>query len=131
MNFGAVYENAVAQELSAAGVALRYFRSSRKGEIDFLVEDEDCRVTPIEVKSGKDYRLHTALNNLLETKECGIDQAFVLSEANVSIGERKGKPVIYLPLYMAPLLAERATMLVPGEAGLSALSSLDAAPPQF
>ncbi len=133
VNFGAVYENAVAQELTAAGVPLRYFRSSRKGEVDFLVEDARGRVLPVEVKSGKDYKLHTALNNLLGTVSYGIEEAVVLSEANVSAGERSGKPVWYLPLYMAWLVAEGAA---PGGEGAgrraaALLSSVDAAPPAF
>lgn len=98
--FGAVYENVVAQELKSAGYDLCYYNNNRKGEIDFLIETGSGSVVPIEVKSGKDYKLHTALNNLLGTQEYGIDQAFVLSEHNVSRGERQGKPVYYLPLYM-------------------------------
>jgi hypothetical protein len=62
-------------------------------------------VLPIEVKSGKDYKLHTALNNLLGTAEYGIRRAYVLSEHNVSRGGRMGKPVHYLPLYMTMCLA--------------------------
>ena len=56
-------------------------------------------------QTGKDYKLHVALNNLLGTAEYGIGRAYVLSEHNVSRGERKGKPVYYLPLYMAMCLA--------------------------
>lgn len=104
-NFGAVYENVVAQELLASGFPLRYFHHSKRGEVDFLVETAGGSVLPIEVKSGKDYKLHTALNNLLGTAEYGIERAYVLSEHNVSAGERKGKPVHYLPLYMTMCLA--------------------------
>lgn len=100
MNFGAVYENIVAQQLVTAGFPLRYFQNNRKGEVDFVIEDSEGRVVPIEVKSGKDYKLHVALNNLLATPDYGVPWAFVLSEANVSIEERDGKPVYYLPLYM-------------------------------
>ena len=106
VNFGAVYENCVAQELAAHGIELRYYRNSRHGEVDFLLETEHGEVIPVEVKSGKDYKLHTALNNLLGTREWNIKRAIVLSEANVSIGERQGKPVFYLPLYMAFCVAE-------------------------
>ena len=100
MNFGAVYEKIVAQQLVTAGFPLRYFQNNRKGEVDFVIEDSEGRVVPIEVKSGKDYKLHVALNNLLATPDYGVPWAFVLSEANVSIEERDGKPVYYLPLYM-------------------------------
>ena len=109
VNFGAVYENAVAQELAALRSPLRYFHHSRKGEVDFLIETKKGAVLPVEVKSGKDYKLHTALNNLLGTPEYGIEEAVVLSEANVSQGQREGKPVHYLPLYMAGLVAAEAS----------------------
>lgn len=100
VNFGAVYENVVAQELAAAGYLLCYYNSNRKGEMDFLVETNTGDVVPVEVKSGKDYKRHAALNNMLETDGYGIGYAYVLSEANVSCGQRLGKPVYYLPLYM-------------------------------
>ena len=108
VNFGAVYENAVAQALAAAGSPVRYYNDNRKGEVDFLMETRDGKVLPIEVKSGKDYKVHTALNNLLGTQEYGIGHAVVLSEANLSVGERQGKPVYYLPLYMEGLVADEA-----------------------
>lgn len=100
VNFGAVYENFVAQELIAAGVGLYYYHSSKKGEVDFLMEKAAGGVLPIEVKSGKDYKLHTALNNLFGTEEYGIDKAVVLTEANVSVSRRGEKRIVYLPLYM-------------------------------
>ena len=67
VNFGSVYENVVAQELAALRSPLRYYHHSRKGEVDFLIETRKGVVLPIEVKSGKDYKLHTALNSLLGT----------------------------------------------------------------
>lgn len=131
VNFGAVYENAVAHELSAAGVPLRYYYSSRNGEVDFLIEDNAGRVIPLEVKSGKDYKLHTALNNLLGDEQRGVEHAYVLSEHALSIRERKGKPVIYVPLYMASFIVERAAKSEPDERSSTFLSSLDATPPAF
>ncbi len=107
-NFGAIYENAVAQEIKAAGFSLYYYHHSRKGEVDFLLETGEGGIVPVEVKSGKDYRLHVALNNLLGTKEYGIDCAYVLSENNVSVEERAGKTVCYLPLYMCMCFASEA-----------------------
>ena len=100
-NYGAVYENVVAQQLLCAGFPLLYYNNNRKGEIDFLVETNEGGIIPIEVKSGKDYKLHTALNNLLGTRDYPIDYAYVLSEFNTTQQERHGKPVYYLPLYMA------------------------------
>lgn len=109
VNFGSVYENAVAQALFCENPKLHYFHSSRKGEVDFIVERDDGSLLPIEVKSGKDYKLHTALNNLLGTSDFGIDEACVLSMGNIEHAERKGKPVWYLPLYMAFCIAEQTS----------------------
>lgn len=106
VNYGAVYENYVAQELTAMGVKLRYFHNSRKGEVDFIAETEKAEVLPIEVKSGKDYKMHSALNNLLASSEYAIPRAVVFSEGNVEVGDKQGKEVLYLPLYMVGLLAE-------------------------
>ena len=122
VNFGAVYENYVAQELAAAGVRLYYHHHSRRGEVDFLMEKAVGGIVPIEVKSGKDYKLHTALNNLLGTSEFGIQEAIVLSEANVSVGERCGKPVVYLPLYMVGLVSAQGASRASSESLLSKVS---------
>ena len=106
VNYGAVYENYVAQELSAMGVKLRYFHHSRKGEVDFIAGTEKAEVLPIEVESGKDYKIHSALNNLLSSSEYDIPRAVVFSEGNVEVGEKQGKEILYLPLYMVGILAE-------------------------
>lgn len=122
INFGAVYENAVAQELVCHDPSLYYFRNNRKGEVDFIIERDDGSLLPIEVKSGKDYKLHTALNNLLSTEDFDINEACVLSMANVSQGARAGKPVHYLPLYMTFCIAEQTG---------GSLAGVQIAPPKF
>ena len=104
VNFGGVYENVVAQELASRGVPLHYYHHSRLGEVDFLGESSGAAL-PIEVKSGKTYRRHVALNNLLRSEEYGIPRAYVLCEGNVSDEVREGKLVRYLPLYMLPFVA--------------------------
>lgn len=106
VNFGSVYENVVAQELAAHQVPLHYYHHTRLGEVDFMGEARGS-VLPIEVKSGKGYRRHVALNNLLRSHEFGINGAYVLSEANVSVEEREGGIVCYLPLYMLPFVAQQ------------------------
>ena len=99
VNFGSVYENAVAQELIANGFRTKYFNSKRHGELDFVVE-RDGLVVPIEVKSGKDYKRHSALSSVMACREYGIEQAYVLNNDNVSTD---GK-VAYLPVYMTMFL---------------------------
>ena len=96
INYGAVYENVVAQELLAHGFEnLFYYNSKKMGEVDFVAE-LNGKVFPIEVKSGKDYARHCALNNILDCKEYDIPAAIVLCNDNTS---QKGK-VKYLPVYM-------------------------------
>ncbi len=60
---------------------------------------------PVEVKSGKTYKRHVALNNLLSVEDFDVQSAYVLSEANLSVEERMGKPVRYVPLYLVPFVA--------------------------
>ncbi len=122
VNFGAVYENAVAQALACQNPNLCYFHNNRKGEVDFIAQLNDGALLPIEVKSGKDYKLHTALNNLLGTPDFGIREACVLSMANIERREREGKPVWYLPLYMSFCIAEQTS---------GKLEPLRLAPPTF
>ncbi len=99
VNYGAIYENAIAQELHAHGHGGYYFRNRKLGEIDFLIQDSNG-VLPIEVKSGKTYKRHSALTQLLTIANYGIDQAVVLCESNVEVNGA----VAYLPVYMASML---------------------------
>ena len=100
VNFGALYENAVAQELKAHGHGLYYFKKRNVGELDFVVQTPDGRVVPVEVKSGKGYKRHSALSHALATQNYGIEEGIVLCEGNV---ETRGQ-VSYLPVYMSMFL---------------------------
>ena len=100
MNYGGVYENVIAQELTAHGFVPYYFTSKKTGELDFLIEDESGGVLALEIKSGRRFRSHAALNKALDTPGYAIDNAYVLAQTNV---ERDGK-VLYLPVYMASVL---------------------------
>ena len=95
INFGAVYENAAAQELKAHGFDLYYFNSKKQGELDFLIE-RNGHVLPIEIKSGKDYTKHAALSNVLANEDYDIPEAYVFQNDNVS---QTGK-ITYYPIYM-------------------------------
>lgn len=99
INFGAVFENFVAQELIAHGFEPRYYNSTKHGEIDFVVE-LDGQVLPLEVKSGKHYVRHSALSRLLADSEYALSQAFVFND---KAWKRNGK-IMYLPVYMLSLL---------------------------
>lgn len=97
INLGSVYENVVASELKAHGRNLYYYDNRNNGEVDFLIDDYDTlSVLPIEVKSGKDYMTHRALNRFVSNESYNIKKAYVLSnERNVSTD---GK-ITYLPIY--------------------------------
>lgn len=87
----------VAQELKAHGHTLFYYDNRQKGEVDFLIDDYDqLSVLPIEVKSGKDYTIHSALNNLLSVPEYHVLSGIVLS--NEREVKTNGK-VVYMPIY--------------------------------
>lgn len=117
INFGAIYENAVAQELAAHDFNLYYFNSKKQGELDFVVE-KDGMILPIEVKSGKDYAVHRALTNILENSEYNIKEALVLSNANI---KQVGK-ILYAPIYMVMLLEKKKENPLIYKIDLSAVS---------
>lgn len=97
INLGTVYESVVASELKAHGFNLFYYDNRNKGEVDFLIDDyDDLSVVPIEVKSGKDYTVHSALNHFVSNEEYGIKKGYVLSNAREVA--KKGK-ITYLPIY--------------------------------
>lgn len=97
INLGSVYETVVASELIAHGHKLFYYDNRSKGEVDYLIDDYDTlSVVPIEVKSGKDYTVHNALNNFVQNDGYNIKKAIVVSnERNI---KRNGK-ITYLPIY--------------------------------
>ncbi len=99
INFGSVYENAVAQELVAHGIVPYYYNNKKKGELDFVVE-LDGKALPIEVKSGKDYELHCALSNVMNCGEYDLPKAIVFNNGNVNVS---GK-IVYAPIYMVMFL---------------------------
>ena len=99
-NYGAIYENLVAQELYCHGFGgdeheLHYFNSKKQGELDFVIAQYG-KVIPIEVKSGKDYERHNALTNVLANDDYNIDFAYVLTNDNLRVEGKR----IYMPIYM-------------------------------
>ena len=97
INLGALYETVVAGQLKALGHKLFYYDNRNRGEVDFLVDDFDTlSVLPIEVKSGRDYTIHSALNHFLNNDSYPVKCGYVLS--NEREIKTNGK-VTYLPIY--------------------------------
>lgn len=102
VNLGSLYETGVACQLKAMGQKLFYYDNKKKGEVDFLINDRSRQaVLPIEVKSGKDYRVHSAIDNFVDTPDYGIELAVVISNARVV--EKRGK-ITHMPIYYTPFL---------------------------
>lgn len=99
VNYGAIYENAVAQELKAHGFIPYYFNSKKNGEVDFVIEYQGT-ILPIEVKSGKDYTRHRALANIMDVENYHLKKAVVFDNANLHV---EGN-ILYAPIYMTMLL---------------------------
>lgn len=97
VNLGSVYESVVASELIAHGYQLFYYDNRTKGEVDYLIDDyESLSAVPIEVKSGKDYTVHSALNTFVQNEDYHIKKAFVVSNERKVTTQGK---VMYLPIY--------------------------------
>ena len=97
INLGSVYENVVAQELRAHGHKLFYYDNRKQGEVDYLIDNHTMMSThPIEVKSGKNYTEHCALNNLLKNPEYNVLTATVISNEREVYEDGK---VVYMPVY--------------------------------
>jgi len=101
LNNGALFENAVAQELISKGYDVYYYNGKKYGELDMVIERNGV-VLPIEVKSGKDYKIHSALDNVLNNENYGIQEAFIFNNENVDIIGKKN----YMPIYMTMFLEE-------------------------
>ena len=108
-NKGMIVENLVAQMLTAAGHKLYFYSNpsrdevSERMEIDFLIAKSKIssrhNISPIEVKSGKNYTL-TSLKKFRNKYAEQTDTPYVLHTGDLK--EEDG--ITYLPLYMAPLL---------------------------
>lgn len=97
INLGSVYETVVASELVAHGHRLFYYDNRNKGEVDYLTDDYDSlSVVPIEVKSGKDYTVHSALSSFVKNEDYHIKKAYVVSNERTVLQKDK---IIYIPIY--------------------------------
>jgi len=97
INLGSVYESVIAQELRAHGHKLFYYDNRKQGEVDYLIDDHVAMSAhPIEVKSGKDYTVHSALNNLLKNPDYNLQSGTVISNEREVYQDGK---VTYMPVY--------------------------------
>ena len=109
VNMGMVIENVVAQMLVCSGHKLYFYANADRNnkdnrmEIDFLIAKSKItnrhNISPIEVKSGKNYTL-TSLQKFMRKYREQLDTPYVLHTGDLK--EEDG--IIYLPLYMAGLL---------------------------
>lgn len=109
VNEGMLVENIVAQMLRAAGHKLYFFsKSSGKNagdrmEIDFLISKPTVtsrhNISPIEVKSGKQYTL-TSLVKCIKKYDKQLSTPYVLHDKDLKTEDG----IVFLPLYMTPLL---------------------------
>lgn len=98
---GSILENVIAQQLCHNGFALHYFSAPKYGEVDFVLQ-RGKTVIPIEVKSGKGFTSHRALNNILSVEEWKLPQAYVLCRGNLQVQDR----ITYLPWYMVMFMKQ-------------------------
>lgn len=97
INLGSLYETVIASELVAHNHKLYYYDNKKNGEVDFLIDDyNNLSILPLEIKSGKDYYVHSALKNLLNNSSYSIKKGIVLS--NERKVEEKNN-IIYYPIY--------------------------------
>lgn len=97
INLGSVYENVVASELKMHSFNLFYYDNKANGEIDFLIDDfQNLCVIPLEIKSGKDYKVHSAMDRFLSNKNYNIKKGYVLSNERKVFEENN---IIYMPIY--------------------------------
>lgn len=109
VNKGMIIENIVAQMLAAGGHKLYFYSNPSRNdkdarmEIDFLIAKSKIssrhNISPIEVKSGKNYTL-TSLRKFMERYAEQAGTAYVLHTGDL----KEGDGITYLPLYMTPLL---------------------------
>ena len=109
VNKGMIMENIAAQMLAASGHRLYFYSNPDRNdadsrmEIDFLLAKSKIsnrhNISPIEVKSGKNYTL-SSLRKFMKKYHEQLDTPYVIH--TLDLKEEEG--VVYLPVYMTPLL---------------------------
>ena len=102
-NLGYVYENVVAQMLTASGNNLFYYTfpsktSNHLYEVDFLLSRGN-KVCPLEVKSSG-YATHSSIDNFCDKFSDRISDKYLIYTRDF----RKDKDTVCLPVFMVPFL---------------------------
>lgn len=103
INMGSILENVFAQNLKSNGFKLHYFDSKKIGELDFVLQ-KGLSTVLLEIKSGNDFKKHSAMDHALETKQWKFEQTIVFSKSNVEEEEE----ILYLPWYMIMFFRQAA-----------------------
>ena len=108
-NKGMIVENIVAQMLTASGHKLYFYSnpsresSEDRMEIDFLIAKSKIssrhNISPIEVKSSKNYTL-SSIRKFMEKYKEQLYTPYVLHTSDL----KEDNGIVYLPIYMTPLL---------------------------
>ena len=104
INQGMIYENAIAQMITAKGKKLffytRYNEEKHRNdiEIDFMLSNDsklNFRIIPIEVKSSKNYSA-TSLDEFGRVYRNRISESFIIHPKNLSVADG----IVKIPPYM-------------------------------
>ena len=102
INLGTIYENVASMELVCHEKKLFYYDNKKNGEVDFLIDDYmNSAIIPIEVKSGKNYKIHSAINRFLNSGNYNAKVGYVFSnDINIKVVDN----VVYMPIYLIMFL---------------------------
>ena len=95
VNLGSILENIMAQAIKGNGYDLHYYDSKKIGEIDFVIQN-GTKVDLLEIKSGKDFKEHPAVNKVMDIPSWNFGKVLVFCKGNIE----KDGDVVYLPWYM-------------------------------
>lgn len=115
VNLGALYETVIACQLKAGGYERLFYYDNRKnGEVDFLIDDyHSLSVLPLEVKSGRDYHIHSAINKFVANDDYPVQEGVVLcNDRDITVSGKITHMPIYFSIFLTPNTAEEDNLLL-------------------
>lgn len=105
INLGYLFENVVAQMITAAGRRLFYHTWKKEGsthsyEIDFLISKR-AKVVPLEIKSSNT-RFHDSITEFAKKYSSKVEEQYLLSQKDVKNEDN----LQFKPIYMIPFILE-------------------------